>query len=92
MNIILYHFSILLDTILFGLGVLSVILVKGRLTKPIADLLNIVKIVAGASIFILIFFSIPINAIIGTGIDMALSYIAGVLLASGILRVETDII
>jgi len=92
MNVLLYHISVILDIIFFGLGVISVLLIRKNPSQHIRLLLDLAKVFAGASIFLMLFFSISPKMIIGTGLDLALSYIAGVLITSGILRIETDLI
>lgn len=76
---------------MFSLGIISVVVLK-RPSKFLMILLNIAKMIGGAVILILLLYKVSIYDLLGTGIDMLLSYLAGVLISSGILFKETDLL
>ena len=65
--------------------------IKGKVPQLI-NIMNFVKAFAGAAIITLFLFRISTYRLLGTGIDMILSFIGGILLAAGVLGIETDLI
>ena len=96
LHVVMLDIILLVDLILFGSGIALVIGFKKLphvLRTPYAQaLLSILKVLAGGAILTMLIFKIDFYTLIGSGIDMILSFIAGVLLGSGILLKETDIL
>ena len=86
------HIFEIIDLFFFILGAILTISLSKRPPKWLVDLLHAFKVVAGAAIITMLIFKISILDLIGTGIDIVLSIIAGSLLAAGILRTETNLL
>lgn len=76
MNVILFHTALVLDLIFFILGIITFFLYSG--SRTFDKVFGIISGISGAAILSILIFNLCSLTLVGTGIDLLLSYFAGV--------------
>ena len=84
----------LLDLLMFSVGVVMTLVFVKKKSIPnlLRAFLNVTKVIVGSTLLAMVLFRISMYNLLGTGIDLLLSFLAGILTVAGLFRIETDLI